>query len=235
MIKNNKKKNNISNILSESDSDYSSSNSDNETSQIIINDINDINEGNLSDNDDTESINKNKDNEDDDIEDNQDEDVEDNQDDETVESDIDRDIGETDTIIDDENCLYKKAKLKKHNDEYDDDNNEDNEDDEIDLDIIYDDDNVNNNNKHDVFVDAKNRITKPFITQYEYVRILGDRAKALSLGAKPMIKNVDKLNCKEIAKLEIKKGMIPLIIIRELPNGLKEKWKIHEFKNYKEI
>lgn len=225
MIKNNKKKNNISNILSDSESDYSSSNSDNETSEIIIN-----NEGNLSDNDETESIDKNKDNEN---EEDNNEDIEGDEDAPESESEID--IGETDTNIDDENCLYKKAKLKKHNDEYDDDNNEDNEDDEIDLDIIYDDDNVNNNNKHDVFVDAKNRITKPFMTQYEYVRILGDRAKALSLGAKPMIKNVDKLNCKEIAKLEIKKGMIPLIIIRELPNGLKEKWKVHEFKNYKEI
>lgn len=229
MIKNNKKK---KNILSDSESDFSSSD---ENSQISV-----INEGNLSDNqDDIES------NEDDNVEDGNNDDNNDvgdgdnedgdNEDDDNEDSDDIDKTDEEENNIDDENCLYKKAKLKKHNDEYDDED-ENNDNDEIDLDIIYDDDdNINNNNKHDIFVDAKNRITKPFITQYEYVRILGDRAKALSLGAKPMIKNADKLNCKEIAKLEIKKGIIPLIIIRELPNGLKEKWKVHEFKNYKDM
>jgi DNA-directed RNA polymerase subunit K/omega len=66
------------------------------------------------------------------------------------------------------------------------------------------------------------------MTIYERVRLLGERAKQLSLGAKPMIKNVDNMNPKDIAKLELENKVIPLIIIRTLPNGVKEKWKVSE-------
>ena len=66
------------------------------------------------------------------------------------------------------------------------------------------------------------------MTIYERVRIIGERATQLSYGAKPMIKNVNNLEPKEIAKLELQEKLIPLIIIRTLPNGQKEKWKISE-------
>ena len=78
------------------------------------------------------------------------------------------------------------------------------------------------------YVDPSKRITKNFMTIYERVRLLGERSKQLSLGAKPMIKGVENMNPKEIAKLEMEKKVIPLIIIRTLPNGVKEKWKVHE-------
>jgi DNA-directed RNA polymerase subunit K/omega len=78
------------------------------------------------------------------------------------------------------------------------------------------------------YADPDKRVTKKYMTIYERVRLLGERAKQLSLGAKPMIKNVDNMNPKDIAKLELENKVIPLIIIRTLPNGVKEKWKVSE-------
>lgn len=72
------------------------------------------------------------------------------------------------------------------------------------------------------------RITKPIMTKYERVRLLGIRTRQLALGAKPMIKDSDSLSSKEIAELELDHNIIPLIIIRPLPNGRKEYWKVDE-------
>ena len=80
----------------------------------------------------------------------------------------------------------------------------------------------------DEIVKPEERVTKPFLTKFERVRLLGDRAKQLSLGAKPMLKNTELLNPKEIARLELEKKVIPLIIERTLPNGKKERWNITE-------
>lgn len=77
----------------------------------------------------------------------------------------------------------------------------------------------------------EDRQTKPFLTTFERVRILGDRAKQISLGAKPMVSNVAGLDPKEIAKLELKHKTIPFFIVRHLPNKKDEKWSIEEFKN----
>ena len=79
-----------------------------------------------------------------------------------------------------------------------------------------------------IFVDNDKRITKKFMTIYERVRLLGVRAKQLSLGAKPMIRNAENQDPKTIAKLELENKVMPLIIIRTLPNGQKEKWKVSE-------
>lgn len=117
---------------------------------------------------------------------------------------------------DEENCFYKYVSKKKKNiDEEDDDEEEA---------LVFDDD----NKVFDEIVKAEDRVTKPFLTKFERVRLLGDRAKQLSLGAKPMLKNTELLNPKEIARLEIEKKVIPLIIERTLPNGKKERWNINE-------
>ena len=83
-------------------------------------------------------------------------------------------------------------------------------------------------NKQNIYVKSEDRVTKPMLFEFERVRILGERATQISMGAKPMIKNVDNLDPKIVAKMELENKVIPLIIIRELPNGLMEKWKISE-------
>jgi DNA-directed RNA polymerase subunit K/omega len=78
------------------------------------------------------------------------------------------------------------------------------------------------------FVDSSKRVTKKYMTIYERVRILGERAKQLSLGAKPLIKGAENMDPKVVARMELEKKIIPLIIIRTLPNGQKEKWRVSE-------
>jgi DNA-directed RNA polymerase subunit K/omega len=96
-------------------------------------------------------------------------------------------------------------------------------------DMFEDDDmqNLDESNKSK-YVKNSERKTKPFLFDFERVRLLGERARQLSLGAKPMIKNIENMDPKVVAKLELEKKIIPLIILRELPNGQVEKWKVNE-------
>ncbi len=86
-------------------------------------------------------------------------------------------------------------------------------------------------------------IGPPWLTRFEKARILGARATQLAMGAPPLIEvppNVkDPL---EIAKLELEKGVLPLVIKRKLPSGetmyirasellkIKEAWKPFVYK-----
>ena len=119
------------------------------------------------------------------------------------------DTGDADEY--DEKCVYKYA-----------DNDSDDEE------IVFDDDGLEIISE---IISADKRRTKPILFKYERVRLLGDRAQQLTLGAKPMIKNVEGLTPKEIAELEIEQNVIPLIIQRPLPNGKKERWYIKELKH----
>ena len=142
--------------------------------------------------------------------------VEEEPEEEAVEEEVEEEAEEEEAEEEaDDDCLYKKAKVKN----FDADDNEE-------LELVYDDDNI----IFDEIVKPDDRITKPFMTIFERVRLLGDRAKQLSLGAKPMIKGLETINPKDVAKLELEKGVMPLIIERVLPNGKKERWYTHELK-----
>lgn len=121
----------------------------------------------------------------------------------------DVDAEDEDDEDDKDTCLYNV------------DETSDNEDD-----IVFDDD--DDDHEFKMIVEDSQRITKPFLFHYEKVRLIGDRTQQLTLGAKPMVKDVDKLTSKEIAELELKHNTIPLIIERSLPNGMKERWHVSE-------
>jgi DNA-directed RNA polymerase subunit K/omega len=65
--------------------------------------------------------------------------------------------------------------------------------------------------------------TKDRLTKYEKARVLGSRALQLSMGAPMLVKLSKKdlenihYNPLEIAKIEMGKGVLPLIIARTLP------------------
>lgn len=111
---------------------------------------------------------------------------------------------------DGDTCIYK----------YEEGSDED-EDDEV----IFDDDNEEVISE---IMPSDKRRTKPILFKYERVRLIGDRTQQLTLGAKPMVKNIEGLTAKEIAELELKLNVIPIIIQRPLPNGKKERWHISE-------
>jgi RNA polymerase Rpb6. len=104
------------------------------------------------------------------------------------------------------------------------------DDDNEDLDAEYfPEDNVKIDDN--VYVPNDKRITRPVLTKYERVRILGERARQLSLGAKPMIKGLINMDPKDVARLELKLKCVPLIIIRTLPTGKKERWRVNELES----
>ena len=71
--------------------------------------------------------------------------------------------------------------------------------------------------------------TFPFLTKYEKTRIIGVRIEQLSHGAKPNISTKGLGSIREIAEEELRLRKTPFIIVRDLPNGTKEYWKIEEF------
>ena len=78
------------------------------------------------------------------------------------------------------------------------------------------------------YVKPGERISAPKLTKYEMVRILGERTKQLTMGAKPLVKNYQNLSYDKIAEEELKLNMIPFKIRRPLPNGKFELWYLEE-------
>ena len=130
---------------------------------------------------------------------------------------------EKDSIYDGKKCVYDKDDGSQESSE------EVNEINKV-VDIDFDDEEyqVKTSNR----VPANERITKPILTKYERVRLLSDRTQQLTLGAKPMVKNIEGLTPKEIAIQELKVHMMPLIIKRPRPDGKSEIWYTKELKQY---
>lgn len=64
------------------------------------------------------------------------------------------------------------------------------------------------------------KIGSIFLTRYEKARIVGARALQISFGAPILIeKPKDIIDPIKIAQLELKEGILPLTIRRELPSG----------------
>jgi DNA-directed RNA polymerase subunit K/omega len=78
------------------------------------------------------------------------------------------------------------------------------------------------------YISKEDRISSNRLSKYEMVRILGERIKQLTLGAKPLIKNFQTLSYDSIAEEELKRNMIPFKIKRQLPNGKYEIWTLDE-------
>lgn len=95
---------------------------------------------------------------------------------------------------------------------------------------FYDEDDSSeiNQDTNVTLLEGKDRITNPRLTRYEMVRILGERTKQLTMGAKPLVKNHHDLSYEDIAIEELKLNMIPIKIKRPLPNNKIEVWKLNE-------
>lgn len=73
-------------------------------------------------------------------------------------------------------------------------------------------------------------VTLPILTKYEKARILGLRISQLNKGARPYItiENRQIVDMHIIAEQELKKKLLPFIIMRPIPNGNKEYWKLED-------
>ena len=71
--------------------------------------------------------------------------------------------------------------------------------------------------------------TNPILSRFERTKILGQRAKQLNQGSKPLIKIDDNIiDGALIAEMELKEKKIPFIIRRPLPTGASEYWNIKD-------
>ena len=195
------KGNNSDDELSLNESEFGDSEQDDDD------DDDDDDESEVSDSDDND-IHEKENNDDDD--DNLDKNEEEEDDDKSEKSSNDGSDVEEKDYIDNEEVLKSKCYSKFARVDYDD----------LDFDELFIDNIIN---------PIKNvKLTKPILTKYEFVRLLTDRSKQLAQGAKPMLKNISELSSKEIAKLELKNKIIPLIIERPVPNSGVERWKLSE-------
>jgi DNA-directed RNA polymerase I, II, and III subunit RPABC2 len=83
-------------------------------------------------------------------------------------------------------------------------------------------------NADNIIIDPNHR-TIPFLTKYEKARVLGQRAKQIETGAKPLVKISENIvDSYIIAELELREKKIPFIIRRPLPNGTCEYWYLRD-------
>ena len=157
----------------------------------------------------------------------------DDSDDDDDDDDYDDIVSESSSVSDDDDDKEINDYIDDINDDTKDNNNDDDDDDNI---IDYNDNNEyidnpykNTKGTNDYEILSKeNRISSNRMTKYEMVRILGERTKQLSMGAKPLIKNYNGLSYDIIAEEEFKLNMIPFKIQRTLPNGKLEIWSLDE-------
>lgn len=83
-------------------------------------------------------------------------------------------------------------------------------------------------NSDGIIVDPLHR-TIPYLTKYERARVLGQRAKQIETGAKPLVKVPETIvDGYLIAELELREKKIPFIIRRPIPGGACEYWSIKD-------
>ena len=83
-------------------------------------------------------------------------------------------------------------------------------------------------NKDNIIVDDLHK-TIPMLTKYEKTRILGQRAKQINNGARPLIPiTPNMIDGYLIALKELEEKKIPVIIRRPLPNGASEYWHLKD-------
>jgi DNA-directed RNA polymerase subunit K/omega len=83
-------------------------------------------------------------------------------------------------------------------------------------------------NSNGIIIDPLHR-TIPYLTKYERARILGQRAKQIETGAKPLVNVPENIvDSYIIAELELREKRIPFIIRRPIPGGACEYWNLKD-------
>ncbi len=74
------------------------------------------------------------------------------------------------------------------------------------------------------------RISRPVLTRYEKASIVGMRMEQLQRGARPFVDVPEgtMISAREIAMDEMTQGKLPFVVVRKLPDGRREHWKLSE-------
>ena len=74
----------------------------------------------------------------------------------------------------------------------------------------------------------KTKISNPKLTKYEKARIIGERAQQIADGSPVFISVGNLTNPGDIALKELELKKIPFYIMRRLPDGTSEYWRLEE-------
>ena len=77
-------------------------------------------------------------------------------------------------------------------------------------------------------LDGEDKFTDPYMTDYEFARLIACRDLQLKNGYDPCVDTEDEIDTLEIARKELYELVIPLVIQRTLPDGRTEWWKVSE-------
>jgi len=80
----------------------------------------------------------------------------------------------------------------------------------------------------DEMKEVKEKVTIPYLTKYERVKLIGYRASQLARGAVPTVQVGDLTRVEDIAIKELDERKMPLIVRRYLPNKKYEDWRLDE-------
>ena len=143
------------------------------------------------------------------------------------ESDNEDDFEIEEELVEDEDSDF----ISEDDDEDEDDNQQENKDGDNEEEDIFLDDGKEieiTSEKEALYVSKENRVSNNRLTKFELVRILGERTNQLTMGAKPLVKNINGLSYEKIAEAELLLNMLPFKIKRPLPNGMFEIWSLDE-------
>ena len=85
--------------------------------------------------------------------------------------------------------------------------------------------------ENNIIIDQLHK-TLPYLTKYEKARILGQRAKQIETGSKPLVKVPENIiDSYVIAEFELREKKIPFIIKRPIPGGAFEYWHVNDLEN----
>lgn len=76
--------------------------------------------------------------------------------------------------------------------------------------------------------DPNENKSKNILSKYERVAIISQRAEQIARGAIPYVKWTLSFNPIEIAKEELRQRKIPIMLLRIMPNGKKEYWRLQD-------
>lgn len=75
---------------------------------------------------------------------------------------------------------------------------------------------------------AQQRRTSKYMTKYEMARIIGIRASQISMGAPAYVELTNETDPIDIARTELLKKRIPIIVRRYFPDQTYEDWTVEE-------
>ena len=78
--------------------------------------------------------------------------------------------------------------------------------------------------------DPSKNTTRPILSKYEKAKIVGLRLQQIARGAETMVdvKLLTNPSARDVVMAELDQKLLPFIVVRTLPNGVKEHWRVKD-------